>query len=173
MRKRIGWILGSALMALAVTPPGLPQGSSSANANVVPMTIQVVLTKGEGDKKVISPYSLAVSSSQVTSLRIGTEVPIANTGGAFTFQQVGTQIDSRVTPADGRYKVQITITNRDVYDPSSGPPIPQADPTKVIFNNFIFAGTLLLGNGETAQISATDMLTNETWRADVTLSWKR
>src|SRR5688572_21724218 len=105
MRRRVEWILGSALMALAVTTPGLPQGSSSAYANVVPMTLQVVLTKGEGDKKVSSPYSLIVSSGSVTSLRIGSEVPIANTGGAFNFQQVGTQIDSRVTPADGRYKV--------------------------------------------------------------------
>jgi|SRR5688572_12568795 len=181
MRRRAGWMLGSTLMALALSVPGFPQGSS--NPSAVPLTIQVVLTKGEGDKKVTSPYSLPSSSGGVTSLRIGAEVavPTTGTGGQtpFTFQQIGTQLDFRITPVEsgassaveGRYKVQITITKREIYD--SVPPIPQIDPSRPIFYNFIFAGTLILGNGETAQIAGTDMVSDETWRADVTLSLKR
>jgi hypothetical protein len=176
MRNRVRRILGSALVALAATAPGFPQGSSS-----VPLTIQVVLTKGEGDKKVSLPYFLTSSSGETTSLRTGAEVPIGTTGPdgqiRFTLQQFGTQIDSRVTAsegvAEGRYKVQITITKRDTYDANSAPSIPQGDPSRPIFYDFVFAGTLLLGNGETAQIVATDMVSNETWRADVTLSLKK
>jgi hypothetical protein len=41
------------------------------------------------------------------------------------------------------------------------------------FYNFTFAGTLILSNGGTAQISGTDMVTNETWLADVTVSVKK
>jgi Flp pilus assembly secretin CpaC len=207
MRRHVRWILGSTLMALALTAPGLPQGppqgfpqgSSLARPSAVPVTIQIVLTKGEGDKKVSSPYSLTSSSGEVTSFRLGTEVPIPTTGAGgqtqFTFQQIGTQIDFRITPVEssasplpaqqagvqtgtgarsaveGRYKVQITITKREIYD--SVPTIPQSDPSRPIFYNFIFAGTLVLGNGETAQITGTDLVTNETWQADVTLSLKR
>jgi hypothetical protein len=160
-------------VALAIAAPGLSQGSSSSRISPVPMTIQVVLTKGEGEKKVSMPYSLTTSSGEIASLRVGAEVPIGTTGGAFTFQQFGTQIDSRVIAADGRYKVQITITKREVYEGTSAPQIQQGDPSQLILYNFVFAGTVLLGNGETAQISGTDLVTNETWRADVTLSLKR
>jgi hypothetical protein len=182
MRRGAEWIVGSTLMAMAITAPGFSQGSSSVHPNAVPVTIQVVLTKGEGDKKVSSPYSLTSSSGGTTSLRIGAEVPMGRTGAggqsSFTFQQIGTQIDSRIVPvedgtAEGRYKVQITITKRDFYDTNSATPIPQGDPSRPVFYNFIFAGTIILRNGETAQITGTDMVSNETWRADVTLSLKR
>jgi hypothetical protein len=169
-------------MAMAIAAPGFSQGSSSAPPGAVPVTLQVVLTKGEGDKKVSSPYSLTSSSGTTTSLRIGAEVPLGTTGvggqSSFIFQQIGTQIYFVVAPieggtAEGRYKVQITITKRDVYDTNSAPPIPQGDPSRPVFYNFIFAGTMILRNGETAQITATDMVSNATWRADVTLSLKR
>jgi Flp pilus assembly secretin CpaC len=169
MRRRAGWISGAILMALAVTAPGYPQDASHV---ATPLTIQVVLTRGEGDKKVSSPYSLTAISGQVASLRVGAEVPIGTTGG-FTFQQIGTQIDSMVVAADGRYNVQITVTKRELYDVNSAPPIPQGDTSKPIFYNFVFAGTVLLRNGETAQIIGTDMINNVTWRADITLSLKK
>ena len=183
MKRRIRWMLGSALMAGVMIatgfPQGFPQSSPAAYGNAVPVKIRVILTKGEGDRRVSSPYSLTISSGETTSLRIGAEVPIGITGPGgqlqFTFQQFGTQIDSRIIPAEsggqGRYKVQITITRRDISD-ASARPTPQGAPSRPILYNFVFAGTLLLGDGETGQIIGTDMLSNETWRADVTLSLK-
>jgi hypothetical protein len=172
MRKRSGRIVGSVLIALAMTQPGLPQGFSSS-AKPLPATIQVVLSKGEGEKRVSLPYSLgSVSSGITSSLRIGAEVPVGTTDPngqtRFTFQQIGTQIDYVVSAIDdsARYKVQITITRRDVYDGSQSSPTPA-------FYNFIFAGTLILRDGETAQITGTDIVRNETLRADVTLSVKK
>jgi hypothetical protein len=162
-----------------MTQPGLPQGFSSS-AKPLPATIQVVLSKGEGEKRVSLPYSLgSVSSGITSSLRIGAEVPVGTTDPngqtRFTFQQIGTQIDYVVSAIDdsARYKVQITITRRDVYDGNQAYSSPQGTPSTPVFYNFIFAGTLILRDGETAQITGTDIVRNETLRADVTLSVKK
>ena len=187
MKRQVGWVLGAMLMVLALSARGLSQGSSPAYPNAVPVTVQIVVTKGEGEKKISTPYSLTSTSGEVTSLRLGAEVPVSTAGTglptSFTFQQIGTQIDFRIVPvesgagarpsADGRYKVQMTITRRDVYDRDSAPPVPQRDPSRPMFYNFTFAGTLVLGNGETAQITGSDLITGEPWRADVTLSLKK
>src|SRR5262245_10604700 len=170
MRKRLERIVGVGLIALAITTPAFPQGFRPGG---VPVKLQVVITRGEGEKKVREPYSLVASSSgEVTSLRKGYEVPVSMAGPdgkpRFTFQQIGTQIDSTITAIAGeeRYKVQITITKREAK--SSVADAPQGAPPT--FFSFIFAGTLILRNGETAPIVATDLVSNETWQADVTVS---
>jgi hypothetical protein len=68
--------------------------------------------------------------------------------------------------------VLITITTREVYDNPAWP-VPQTTPPITSFRNFVFAGPLLLENGETAQLSGTDPTTNQRWRADVTLTLKK
>jgi hypothetical protein len=111
--------------------------------------------------------------ADAATLRSGNTVPVSNGGQTFQ-QQVGIQIDSEVrAEADGRYRVLITVTTRDVADGNLVARIPQKVPSIPIFHNFVFAGTLILGNGETAQISGADTIRNETWRADITLSLKR
>jgi hypothetical protein len=177
MRKRVGWLLGSALTMVAVTSPGLAQGPfGSSTSSPVPVTIQVVLSKGEADKKTSLPYTVAGASGVTTSLRIGHEVPVnatfPNGQTQFTLQQIGTQIDFLVAAIDdsGRYKVSITVTRREVSDGSA---VPSTPPPTTLFYNFIFAGTLILRNGETAQITGTDIVSNETLRADVTLLVKK
>jgi len=151
-------------MAWTVATPGSPQDFRLGGT---PVKLQVVITRGEGDKKIREPYSLLASSSgEVISLRIGHEVPVSTTGpngqSRYTLQQVGTQIDVAITsiPGDGRYKVQLTVTKRLTVDRNTAP----------TFYNFVFAGTLLLKNGETAPIIATDLVTNETWQTDLTVS---
>jgi hypothetical protein len=167
-------------VALALAAPVFSQSSSAAGA--APMTIQVVLAKGEGEKKVSAPYSLIGSTGEIMQLRVGVEAPVATTmpngQTQFMLQQIGTQFDLKVdpvvgttSPADGRYKIQLTITKRDFDDRKVS--IPQSDPSKPIFTNFIFAGILILRNGETAQIIGTDLLRNESWQADVTLLLKK
>jgi hypothetical protein len=188
MRRRIEWILMPVVLALAFTVQALPQGPSTALPTALQVKVEVVLTKNEGLSKVVMPYSLFISSSgEPTSLRIGAEVPVPVTSAAgqqlpYTFQQVGMQIECAVRgvdgpdvppPAEGPFKVGITITKRDVYDGNLLSSIPQRVPSMPAFYNFTFAGTLILSNGGTAQISGTDMVTNETWLADVTVSVKK
>jgi hypothetical protein len=174
MRKRVGRILGSVALVMVMTSPGFPQ--QELRPGGVPVKLQVVLTRGEGDKKVRESHSVVASSSgETTSLRIGHEVPVSTTGPngqtLFSYQQIGTQIDASVTAITGadRYKVQITVTKRKASDNPVAAAPQGASPTST-FSSFIFAGTLLLRNGETAPIIATDLVTNETWQADLTLS---
>jgi hypothetical protein len=108
------------------------------------------------------------------TLRSGSTVPVSLGGGPTVMQQVGIQIDSEVRSAvEGRYKVPITITKRDVYDANLARPLPQGVPSTPLFYNVTFAGTLVLGDGELAPISGVDSVRNETWRADVTLTVKK
>ena len=107
MRKHIGLILGSALMALAFAAPGFTQAvSSTAKPKALPVKVQVVLMRGEGERKINSPYSLIASSAgEASSLRIGTEVLVGT-----TLQQIGTQIDYTVTATDdGRFKLMLSL----------------------------------------------------------------
>jgi hypothetical protein len=104
--------------------------------------------------------------------RSGNTIAMSVPGGPTINQQVGLQIDSQVMSAgEGRYKVAVTITKREPY--VNAPAIPQRVQSVPIFRNFIFAGTLLLEDGGTAQIRGADNFENETWRADVTLSLKK
>jgi acyl CoA:acetate/3-ketoacid CoA transferase alpha subunit len=87
---------------------------------------------------------------------------------------VGIQIDADVrSAAEGRYGVLITVFTRDTADGNLAARIPTSVPSIPIFHNFTFAGTLILANGETAQISGYDTIRNENLRADITLSLKR
>jgi hypothetical protein len=188
MRRTVKWILGPVVLVLALNTAAFPQGSTSpARPTALPVKVQVVLTKNEGLGKVVMPYTLFTSSSgEVSSLRMGAEVAIPATGAAgqfpYTMQQFGMQIDCTVRGVDGRdvlpaadgpFKVSMTITKRDVYDPNLSLSIPQRAGSMPALYNFIFAGTLVLRNGGTAQISATDIVTNETWTADITVSVKK
>lgn len=121
MNRNIGWIVGAALLAGAITAPALPQAASpQARPAPLPVKIQVVVTKDDGDKKVSSPYSLFTSSSgETASLRIGTEVPISTTGAdgqtRTRLEQNGMQIDCSVTAtADGRFSLKLNLNRRFV-----------------------------------------------------------
>ena len=175
MRKRVGRILGSVALVMTMTLPGFPQ--QELRPGGVPVKLQVVLTRGEGDKKVRESHSVVASSSgETTSLRVGHEVPVSTTGPngqtLFSYQQIGTQIDATVTAITGaeRYKVAVTVTKRKASDNNPVAGAPQGISPTPTFYSFIFAGTLLLRNGETAPIIATDLITNETRQADLTLS---
>jgi len=146
-----------------------------APANPETGSLKVVLSAYR-DNVEVRTQSHAVDvevGADAVTFRSGNTIPISNGGQTF-MQQVGTQINSEVRSAgEGRYKVLITITKRDASDGSPVPPIPQKVPSIPIFHNFVFAGALILGDGETAQISGVDSIRNESWRADITLSLKR
>ena len=136
------------------------------------VSLKVVLSGSRGNAEVPSQTHVldAEVGADPATFRSGKEISVQG-NGTTTTQQVGIQIDSQVrTAADGRYKVSITVTTRDVFNES---PAATNSPPIVAFRNFIFAGTIILSDGGTAQISGTEHDVNEAWRADITLSVKK
>jgi len=171
MRLSARTVAQVAVLVLMTERAGLAQPQATP---VVPdvVTLQVSVTR-QGEGKVnVQPYSIDLPTGGITtSLRLGSEVPVTLDGKTF-FQQVGAQIDAQVSPdGAGRFKLQLTITLRLAME--EPPKVPNISQSQSAFRNFIAAGTYLLKLGETSQTVATDLLTNETWQTDVTLSAKK
>jgi hypothetical protein len=143
----------------------------------VPLRIQLVLARYQGDKKVSSlPYSLVVNANVgKTSLRMGSTVPLptANAANSFQYKDVGTNIDcAAATLDDGRFKIDLTIDDSSVYadEPmSTGALKVAAAPPS--FRHFSSVGTVMLKDGQTSQLTvATDKVNGEVTKVDVTLN---
>jgi Flp pilus assembly secretin CpaC len=150
----------------------------------VPLRVQVVISKYQGDKKTSSlPYTVSVNSDRArASLRMGGQVPIVTTvtvgQGAEARQQpsvqyrdVGTSIDVMASVIDDtRYRLDLTIENSSVYTES-----PQANTLRggdhPAFRSFRSSDTLILKDGQSAQYTtATDTISGEVVKVDVTLT---
>jgi hypothetical protein len=169
------------------SPSLVPIGS-----NLIPIEVQVVISRYKDDKKVSSlPYTLAVNANDAgggsTRLRMGADVAVPSTVftpttpadkgqtvnplTSFSYKSVGTNIDcsARSTP-DGRFSVILSVSETSAVAAeaqASGTPRVANAP---IFGNFQTNTTLLLGNGQTRQFTAaTDRITGEVVRVDVTL----
>ena len=111
---------------------------------LIPVKVQVVIARYEGDKKISSlPYtlSLTANSGDGVRIRMGSQVPIPTTSfqGAqnqtpvtsFAYHNIGTNIDSRVDMTDdGRYRVNVSIEDSSVIEKRAG----DAAPTLRTFN---------------------------------------
>jgi hypothetical protein len=147
---------------------------------VTPLKVQIVMARYQGEKKISSmPYTLTLNAGGRANIRMGTKIPITMlsmtnvpkdtpVGGPVQYQDVGTNIDCFATEVEGgRYSLAITI------DDSSAYPDERPDPTKgnPAFRQFRASNTMVLRNGETGQFtSATDKVSGETVRVDVTLT---
>ena len=151
---------------------------------LVPLDIQVVVNRYQGDKRVSSlPYSLAVNANDraVSSLRMGARVPVIGTLGTppgstpntpvlVNYENVGTNIDCFArTTEDGRFQVNITIEDSSVYQNVEGAIAPTAA-GRPVMRSFRSMNTLVLRDGQTRQFSAaTDRVNGEVVRIEVTL----
>jgi len=163
--------------AWAQTPP---QPAAAADARQS-LKVQVVLSRYQGEKKVSSlPYTLTVTpNDRPTSLRMGAQVPVANTtfqeaGKApvqsFSYREVGTSIDCAAhTLEGGRYSVRLTVEDSSVYpDDTSATVPPTGHPS---FRSFRSDQMIVLADGQSAQYTtATDKVTGEVVKVDVTLT---
>jgi type II secretory pathway component GspD/PulD (secretin) len=159
-------------------PPPRPPAPS------VPVKVTVVLSRTQGEKKISSmPYTLSLTGSHA-NLRMGTKIPImvaaaasadrdgrANTQiNPIQYQDVGTYIDCDMRSLDdGRFVLNLSIDDSSVYSdettPASGA---KGNPS---FRSFRAANSMILRDGQTGQFtSATDKLTGETVKVDVTLT---
>ena len=179
MKKTVAFI-GSMILiaALAGSPVAIAQEKSA----LVPLKVQLVVSRYAADKKVSSlPYTLWITANSrgTTSVRMGVQVPIVTStvnqkdgtlSPSYQYRDVGTNIDCSATSlADGLFNLDIKLNDSSVsIDPKEAAPILKGVPA---FRNFTSNFSLLLKDGQSAQYaSATDPVSGETLKVDVTLN---
>ncbi len=153
--------------------------------NQTALKVVVAIGRFEGDKKISSmPYTLTLNANSHANLRMGTRIPVTMlTGmqdaktpdgkpipavGPVQYQDVGTNIDCSATAMDdGRMLLLISVDDSSVYDDRA----PGAANRNPSFRSFRATNSMILKNGETGEFTAaTDKVTGETVRVDVTLT---
>jgi len=171
------------IVALVVSSTSLAhaQEREAAKLSVVPLKLQVVISRYEGEKKISSmPYTLSVNAGRKASLRMGTSVPIASTsftpnaaGGAavnpltsYNYRDIGTNIDCSTSALDdGRFFVELNIVDNAVDEQPRNNAVPLPS-----LRNFQSNNSLVLKDGQTAQFTAAvDKLTGVVTKVDVGL----
>ena len=176
--KRTMVSAASLVLVAALTAPAVTVAQEKP---LVPLKVQLVVSRHNADKKVSSlPYTLWVSANErrTTAIRMGVQVPVATTvyskegvsTPSYSYRDVGTNIDcTATTQADGTFHVAIKLNDSSLsLDPKESGPTLKGIPA---FRNFTSDFSLVLKDGQTAQYaSATDPLTGETVKVDVTLT---
>ena len=192
---------GSTAVAQEPPPAGGPGGrppSSPTNpklAQNIPLELQVVISRYQGEKRVSSlPYVLSLKSSMTSrdfrpgygaSLRLGSRVPIRTqvstapsdgkpgaTTNSVGYENVGTNIDAGASALeDGRYEVTITINESSVVsDPQDLKNTPGSD-TYPVFRSYQSTNTFFVKEGATTQFTAaSDRVSGEVVRVEVKLT---
>lgn len=164
--------------------PDSPPVARPSRQPLVPLEIQVVIARYQGEKRVSSmPYVLAVNANgERASLNMGADVAIpsgpiaAPVDGkpsplmSYGYKNVGTNIICGATTADeGRFDVNISIDDSSVFMKEDGSPSTGAG-NMPAFRSFKSRNTLLLRDGQARQYTAaTDRVSSETIRIEVTL----
>jgi hypothetical protein len=149
---------------------------SEAPRPIVPLRVQIVLSRFKGDKKVASfPYTLSVTSNDRTNLRMGIDVPISSTPmPGYSYRSVGTNIDCIANPAPGdAYKLNITVEDSSIHlDPKPADSATGAVASDApAFRTFKSSFGLVLRDGQSGQFtSAVDPISGEVLKIDVTLN---
>jgi type II secretory pathway component GspD/PulD (secretin) len=177
-------VAAAAILILALGTSGRAQEQKPAAASPTTLRVQLVLSRYQGDKKISSlPYTLTVNAAERTtgrsSLRLGTQVPITTMSRqgsdanapmvpAVQYRDIGTNIDClAATLDDGRFKLDLTVEDSSLdTEARSG-----ANGTHPAFRSFRTIDSVILRDGQTAQYStATDKVSGEVWKVDVTLT---
>jgi len=175
---RVTFVVGltavlSTPMILAQTPPAPPPASQaskppSVDSQLVPLRVQVTISRYEADKKTSSlPFMLWVNANgEMTTLRNGQNVPIpAGAGNSpVSYQPVGTNIMAKAVTEGSRFRLNLTIEDSSVVPAKTAAGM--AAVTSLSASN-----SLLLRDGQTAEfLAATDKVTGEVTRIDVTVT---
>src|SRR4029077_494502 len=152
------------------------------NAPVTSLKVQVVLSRYDGERKLASmPYTLMVNAgdrdNRVT-LRMGVALPVTGVGAAgptVTVHDIGTNMDCTATATDdGRFRIGLAVNHSSVYETDQKhlqATIPRPGDSAQLVRSFTSSFFVLLRDKETAQsIAATDPVTGEVMRIDVTLT---
>ena len=175
-------MLVSAAAARAQEPDEAPEPDAA-----VPLSVEVTISWYRGDELVSSrPYVLAMTAYErpgpISSLSLGGNVPLltpmrgAVRAGEPTrtviYESTRVAVDCRARHVGaGRYETTVTIDEMSV----GGKNQPSADsfraPDTPFVRQFTSENTLVLRDGESRQyLAATDLVSGETIRVDVTLT---
>jgi hypothetical protein len=180
----LAFALGSMPLARAQDKPAAPvvtmPSIRHAPEPFTPLKVLVVIGRYQGEKKLSSmPYTLTLGAGNRANLRMGSSIPVtmlsmtnvpkdAPAGGPIQYKDIGTNIDCSAAEVEGgRYSLLITVDDSSIY------PDEAAGGTKgsPAFRSFRATNSMVLKNGETGQFTtATDKMTGETVRVDVTLT---
>jgi len=168
------------------TPPPAAPAAKQATSSVTPLRVQVVVSRYQGEKRVSSlPYTLSVNAGYRANLRMGAKVPVMqmaasiidgkqmSAAGPVSYQDVGTNIDCSVSPAqdDGRFRLEITIDDSSVYGDGLVAGDNKPAPGNPTFRSFRASDSMVLRDGQTVQFTtATDKVSGEIVKVDVTLT---
>jgi hypothetical protein len=156
-----------------------------AAREVIPLQVQVVISKYQGDKKVSSlPYLMSFNTSSSSlntggSVRMGTQIAVPTTNTvdgktttSYNYKDIGTSIDCGASARpDGAFNVYIAVSDSAVYsdDQPKSPTVVPATPLPII-RSYQTTNRLILKDGQSSQFTAaTDRITGEVIKIDVTL----
>ncbi len=182
MKRILTVISTAAVLAIAAAPRSIAAAQEKAGPTLVPLKLQLVITRQAGEKKISSlPYTLWVTANErkPTNLRMGVEVAVPTTfipkdgvpQTSYSYRPVGTDIDcTAATAPDGMFNVNIVLSDSSVMF-FSAKDAPKGEGDRPTFRNFRSNFSILLKDGQTAQYtSATDPVSGEVLKVDVTLN---
>lgn len=206
MRRHFVFAIVTVFALAAVAVPGHAQEEPKPEATKAPeavtprpprktptlLRVQIAIARYQGERKVASvPYTvLATTDGKRVSLRMGVEVPIAQTTftvtgepksvpvQSFQYKNVGTNIDCRVEDraGDGLFQLMLGVESSSIYTTSEGrTPGGLVEmglvPDRPLFRSFKIDLTPILRDGQTVQtVASTDPVTGEVVKIDVTLN---
>jgi hypothetical protein len=130
--------------------------------------VDITLTRSNGNKTLSNlPYSLYAAQGNPAILRLGSQVPIVNPAGPVSYQDVGSNIDCRVTLlADGRYQLNLSLDDSSLSEGTT-----PGSSTPPVIRSYRITTMLVLRNGEATPFNvATDKVSGDTIRAQVTVT---
>lgn len=164
-------------------------GAAAELPPLIPLSVQVVISRYQGEKKVSSlPYTLAVNANVLrtpggtrSQLRMGAEIPVPNPAlrapdaksqAPMQYRAFGTNIDAWANSLEAnRFQVNVSIEDSSVYPAEqsrSGAPGAGDVP---VFRSYRTQNELVLRDGQTAQFTAaSDRISGEVVKVDVTLN---
>lgn len=159
----------------ATAQSGSSAQSSAASSNLVPMKVNVVITRNK-DEKVISslPFTLWVNANEPAgaSVRMGMSVPIpSGPARQVSYRNIGTNIDCVATAMPGGlFELHLTIDDSSVYDQSSSTAAGSVTMSGYpAFRSFTSSVRVITHDGQTIEYTmATDKLTGEVLKVAVT-----
>lgn len=177
--KKTAAIIGLTILLAAF--PRQPEALAQEKQALVPLKVQLVVSRQLGEKKISSlPYTLWITANagKMTNVRMGVQVPVVSTmmtkegvaSPSYNYRDVGTNIDCQAaSQGDGLFSLDIRLNDSSVsFDPKESGPTLKGIPA---FRNFTSNFNILVKDGQTAQYtSATDPLSGETLKVDVTLN---
>ena len=188
-------LLGSVMLAAGFSSVVGAQQSQPARPPQVPLKVDVVLTRWQADKKLSSlpftlwPVSMSGGGGGV-SLRVGVDVPVgtstvtrgtaspnqtsstSTTSATTEYRSIGTSIDCRAYPSEGTgFNIDLRISDSSLFTDPNAPAGTIRISDRAAFRTFNLSNTLPVRDGQTLQFaSATDKLTGETLKVDVTVN---